>query len=516
MIKFHGDMPDPYKNPEWWIHKSLTDLFWFCRVVLSHGKKEEYKDLNWIHLKLCDFIDMEKNPILQKLVVMFRDSLKSTIFRGLYIQWFCRKRYYNLPGKVGIFSGLYELAEDHLDRIENEILQNELLQAFFHPYLPHKKSDAASWNKDQIRYKGVEIDIGSPEKSLTGHHYEGIGNDNLVNEINSDSSDQRKKIIRRWQQQESLLIRNGWELLMETPWAVDDVSGMILDPNGKFDYSKLRRKPCLTFISNTGYAVFSCPARGKDNKPVFPAKADEEYLERKKRKQGTHIYSKLYDLQIVPEEDIEIHPSWIEHYEELPVNHIRNMVVDAAGTTSKQSSHTAISLVDWDEEGTMHINYAEKRKLTPLDVLDWILEVYEESEEEERPITFLGIEKEKYGIVLADLIEERCPDIVVTPIDIRGRSRDARIGRLIARYEAGRILSKKGLKDYEDEALGWHKGKNTGVDILDTIAYQLDIEYLPVKMPKFDAMEIQEDEFSRHIMTDLMPTDREMEIAKRF
>lgn len=478
------EIPEPLKDPNFWGEKSLTDLWFFASNVLSHNKVEEYRDLNWIHAKLCDFLDMEKNPIPQKLVVMSRDLLKSTISRAFIAQWFLRKAYYGLPGKIGIYCGFYELAEDNLDRIIKEILSNEIIQGVFHKWIPHSKNDFETKTKERIRFRGIEIETGSPERPLTGFHFEGIVNDNLNNEINTATFEQCKKINKRWRQQESVLSQNAWEIIWETTWETCDLSAIILDPDCKFDYSKLYRKPALTFVSKTGYHVFSCPARDEKGDPVCPKKCDNAYLKRKRDKQGPYIYSRMYELRPIPDEEIVLRPSWLLPMEELPYNYIRNISVDCAGTTRRESSFSAVSTCDWDELGRMNIPYADKRKLTPMELYDWIVDIVEEYEKAGRPVTFVGIEKEKYGIFLASYVEREKPKFNVWLIDIRGRTRNSRIQSLAPYGERGDILVKRGLTKLEDEWNAYHKDKDVGVDILDSMAHHLEMKVVPAKIEK--------------------------------
>lgn len=480
-IRTDLDIPSPMKDPEYWIRNSLNDLFFLCTNVLTHGKKLEYRDLNWMHMKLCDFVDQMSNPWLQKLILMLRDGLKSSISRADMIQWFLRKRFKNEGGKLGLFCGRFELGEDTLDRFKEELFHNELLQTFFYKYLPSSRHDQGTFTKEKIRYKGIEIDLGSPEKSLTGHHYEGIINDNLVNEVNSDTFEQRKKIIRRWQQQESMLAENAWEKIYETTWEIDDLSGFILDSGFHFDYRKIRNKVANIFTTESGYQVFSCTARDADGNLAFPEKIDDTYLLRKRKKQGIYVYSRMYDLQPIPDEEVVLRPEWLTHYDRLPWNFISNLVLDMAGTTRKESSYVGMSIMDWDQNGKGHISLAEKRKLTPMGAYKWMKEVHAQREKQGRPITFIGAEKEKYGIFLASLVEEMDPDLFVWEIEIKGRPRHRRIGKLIPEYEQGKIVSAAGLTDYEAEYRDYYKGKDVGVDILDTVAYQLDMKMVPVK-----------------------------------
>jgi len=478
------EIPSPLKDVNFWRKSILKDLWFHATNVLSHGKKQEYRDLNWVHAKLADFLDMERNPIPQKLVLMSRDCLKSTMSRAFINQWFVRKAYYGLPGKIGIYCGVYELAEDNLDRVMKEIMTNEILQAVFYKHLPSKKTDFETKSKERIRYKGIEIEIGSPERPLTGFHFEGVINDNLVNEVNSATLEQCKKTTRRWQQQESVMAMDAWEIVWETPWENYDLSGQILDPEGHFDYGELYRKPAHTFVSKTGYHVFSCPARDQNGDPVFPMKCDNAYLERKRSKQGPYIYSRMYELRPIPDEEIVLRKDWLLPMNELPYNFIRNISVDCAGTTKAESSFSAISICDWDELGRMNFSYAQKRKLTPMELYDWLVELIDASTAEGRPVTFVGIEKEKYGIFLASYIERERPAFNVWLIDIRGRTRNSRIQSLAPYAEQGKILVLPGLRDFNDEWESYHKDKKIGVDILDTAAYHLDMKVVPTKIPK--------------------------------
>ena len=487
-------LPSIQENPEWWIHEILTNLFFLSKVVLHHGKKIEYRDLNWIHKKLCDFLI--KNPALQKLILMFRDSLKSSIARALMLQWFLQKAYRREEGKGFIYSGIFDLAQDHAEKIIKELLSNQIIQYLFYylpvkgglaPFIPHKKTDITviALDKGKIRYNRIEIDIGSPEKSLTGHHYEIGIIDNAVNEVNSQKVEGRQKIIKRWQQGEAVLSEDAREFIFETTWWIDDLAGTILSPKGRFDFSKIKNKPAYEFTSVTGYAVFSCPARDEDGNPVFPEKTNEAYLARKKAKMGSYLYSALYDLQPVAEEDIEIKKEWIDdnHYEVDPPIFISNMIIDCAGTKAKESSYSAISIGDWNELGKLHITFAEKRKLYPMELYDWMIEIYNERAEMGRPINLIGVEKEKYGIFLHDVVRVNNPRLPIRLLDIKSIPRPTRNKSVIVHYESGNILSKKGLKDYEDEALTWYMDKQRGTDIFDTIYYHYQIKCVP-KKPK--------------------------------
>ena len=506
-----ADLPPYITNREEFIHKCLTDLFFLCGVVLRRGKKVYYRDLNHIHRMLCDWLDRDPNP--QKLNLMSRESLKSMLGRGKIIQKFLDLCVQDTEGMLAIITGNIKLAWKHLQFITNEILTNEYIQKYFKGYVPAKETDAESWSKDLILWRNLGIEIGSEKKSLTGGHYLGLWTDNFMNEINTKTFETCETSVSMWQEQESLLSEGAWELVSETPWRRNDVSGVILesDPERKFNYEKLRHKSPALFVSKTGYSVFSCFARDKKGRLNFYPIHTEEYLRRKKVKQGSFIYSRMYEGQII---DKESHPftGLIKHYDIQPYNYIRTLGVDCAGTKGKQSSSSAITYGDTDERGVFHLEYADKRKVSPIELRDWILKCVEDCKEDGRPITYLAIEKEKYGIFLESILDEMHPDFYIWTVDLKGKPKESRLIRLQKRYENGEIVSRPGLGKYRNEVEEYYPGRLDNVDILDSLFLHFEIQIIPKSMPKVPEWKPKiEDSFRAQVKRDMqhrqMPFD---------
>ena len=496
-----GRLPVEIRTPKDFIERTLEDLFFVCAFVLRRGKKVEYRDLNHIHRKVCDWLVADPN--LQKLLLMSRDSLKSTIGRAGLIQKFLKHSYTDDEALLGIVTGDEKLSIEHITKFEYEVETNDLIQAFFSGYIPTKRADAAAWNAEQIRWKKVGIDTGSLRKSLTGRHYLGIWNDNLMNEVNSATADLRKWAVKRWRQAESLIAEGGWEWVFETPWEPDDVSGLILDPDGHFDYGKIHRKSPAMFISETGYSVFSCFARNEAGGLNFPEKLDETYLARKRRKQGSLIYARMYEGQILADDEQVFPGGLIKHFEELPKYYSRNIVVDCSGTTSAQSTPTAISICEWDPDGIMHIDYAEDMKIDVLSLKKKVCDLYDKSLKDGRGVDQVGVEWEKYGIYLVQELQVSRPDIPLVPLRLLGRTRDARILPLQGLYESQRVRSRVGLDKYEAQLKGYRRGKKgqeTG--ILDTLAHQLDLRLIPKEVEAPSEEDIRLNEFAKQIAKD--------------
>lgn len=490
------------------IHRCLTDLFYLCAVVLRHGKSVEYRDLNHIHRLFCDFLDFTRNPYPQKLALMSRDTLKSTIGRGLMIQEFLKASVFNEEKLFGVYTGLTKLSEEHLTRITREILTNELIQGYFHGYVPSRESEADAWGKEGVRYGKIGIDIGSLKKSLTGFHYGGVWSDNIVNEQNVRTADLRWGTFDTWQRMESIVAQDAWELVTETPWEKDDLSGRILDPDCDFDYKKIKGKSPGRFMSTTGYDVFSCFVRNEKGELNFLPRLDESYLERKRRKQGEYFYMRMYEGQVIDAKDIQIQPAMNLKYDVLPDIHIRFISVDCAGTRSDRSSDSAVTVGDWGLDRNLYIPYSVKKKVRPIELFNWVVEIWDQSEKEERPAWCLLIEREKYGIFLESLLEERRPDIHVLTVSHKGLPKPERHVQVVPYFEAGRILSRKGLRDYDGEIKSWYKGKKEGVDIFDTLWMLIDQRMYPRKPPVanlpagYRAAKEPDDDFLKQIKRD--------------
>ncbi|HDT14070.1 MAG TPA: hypothetical protein ENO03_06905, partial [Candidatus Aminicenantes bacterium] len=494
-------LPEEIRTPKDFIEMSLEDGFFFCGFVLRHGKKKEYHDLNHIHLMLIDWMLTDPNP--QKLVLMSRDTLKSTIGRGLFEQKFLKHAYADDEALLGIITGEETLSTEHITLIEHEILTNELIQAFFAGHVPAKPSDAKAWNSDMIRWGRVGVDIGSLRKTLSGRHYLGIWSDNIMNEVNAATPQLREWAVKRWRSQEPLMGESAWEWVFETPWEPDDVSGVILDPEGLFDYRKLHRKSPAMFITETGYSAFSCFVRDENGQLNFPERLDEHYLARKKRKMGSFLYSRMYEGQIVSDEEQVFQRRLIQHFEGRPKFFSRNLVVDCSGTTSAQSTPTAMSDLEWDPDGVGHLVWADDFKVDVLELKRKVCDRVDDAKKEGRPYDQVGVEWEKYGIYLVTELQNERPDIPLVPLRLLGRTRDDRILPLQGLYETGKIKSAKGLDKYEAQLLAYRRGKKgqeTG--ILDTLAHHLDIRLIPKRVEAPDAEAVRLDEFAAQVARD--------------
>jgi len=486
----------------WWC---LNDLFFLCTYVLAHGKKREYKDLNEIHRECCDWLSWKSNPTLWKLLLMSRDSLKSTIGRAAMIQLLLNALVEGDEYLIGIICGEVGLSKEHIKIINLELLRNEMLQAYFADYLPKCKEDADEMSSERFRWRKVGMDHGSLKKSLSGRHYRAMWFDNYMNETNSTTAELRASCVDRFKSQGPLLRQDGLKLVSETPWEPDDLSGEILDPEHRFDYRTIHRKSPHIFISRTGYSVFSCGARNDRGEPNFPAIGGEKYLLDKRSDMGEYYFQRMYELLPISTSDYMFKKEWYKLCDVLPWNYIRMIAVDCAGTKNKDSSHSAITICDWNSDRKGYIAYAEKRKVSPKELFTWVCKTWDDSILNERFPTYILIEREKYGIYLQDDIEFSRPDIQVDTIPLRGVPKPVRMQELATAAEQERFLFSPGMAQMKDEWTTMYREKVKNTDLLDTLYLQLKGQLIPSKMERQTDEDFQLSEFERQARNDMMP-----------
>ena len=154
--------------------------------------------------------------------------------------------------------------------------------------------------------------------------------------------------------------------------------------------------------------------------------------------------------------------------------------------------------------------------MSPMELFKWLCELWDQSIKDERHPTYLLIEKEKYGIFLADLFETHRPDIPTWLIPLRSVPRRVRLESLVQPAEQGHWQFRKGLHDMRLEWNNYYKGKDKGVDLLDTLFLHLQGRMIPKKMEKPTAEDIHISDFEKQAQIDLRHINERPAIAQRF
>ena len=206
-------------------------LYFWTKAILA------YPDLTRrCHLPLCLFLQDESRRY--KVTELPRRHLKSTIVTISYPLWrFARAaiRGEDLAERIAIASSTKANARILMRPAKMQVESNTLLHTFVPEMLPEFGNDQV-WNQDelifprQIKRGEPSIDTVGAGSKTTSRHYDGIIEDDMINEENWDSENAVKKAIELHRLGENLLEdpARSWRITNENSWNEFDLNAWII------------------------------------------------------------------------------------------------------------------------------------------------------------------------------------------------------------------------------------------------------------------------------------------------
>lgn len=139
----------------------------------------------------------------------------------------------------------------------------------------------------------ASITAAGTDRSMTGGHFDLIIADDLVNDLNSRTKDQRDKVTDYIQDLYPILEPNGVLIMIFTRWHTDDAYGRII----RLDDARERRKE-TPFWKKVIRGCFDGPEG-----LYYPAKWDHKALEDEKERLTARKFAAQYLLQPIADED---------------------------------------------------------------------------------------------------------------------------------------------------------------------------------------------------------------------
>lgn len=458
----------------WWRWKS-TSLSWFNANVMPHGWDEKFHDFGMIQRAMCEHLDPSVNPNSQIYLSAFRGSHKTTQLLGLICWFLCwnlaKKNTNALVYNTATKDNAFNMSAD----VKHSLIHNEVLQWVF-PELPKEENAYDDMTQKRIQQRHVKLDFASLETTMVSRHYPVWLNDDLENDENAKTEYMREELKKKWKYQKAVLTKIksrgiGLEYEIGTPYSVNGLTWMI---RNLARYSKLEI-PCYV---------------NRDIKQgvTFPELYAVDDFEGKREEMGNSIFSAQFLLLPLSEEDALCPEGWMRTWSKLPDLRWRSMVVDPGGSSPGKSDATGITIVDTDENGVIYIVHADEYFLTPEKLIDCIVNLKNLYDPDD-----VRIEKEKYSTTIADTWQHKYPLLNISFVEHKGRRKgwskgtsanmnDSRIWRLKQWFETRRILVGPNMPAFEKQLLEYPD--STRDDMLDSLAYQLDIRRLPKRKGK--------------------------------
>jgi len=377
---------------------------------------------------------------------------------------------------VLLLSGTTENAIRWVGMIGDIILYNEKYNYFF-PEVRPKDPSRMYWREGAIK---VNRDKFFPEPTLegmgieaniVGRHYDVIVYDDIVNEVNSASTERLERIKRAYESSLAVLEPSGGQVVIGTRWDHNDVYGDILD-NPEFNKS-IRQ----VTEDRDGKTVF-----------IFPQKFNEAYLNSLKRSMSRYLFSCQYYNQPVLSEDRLFTEKMIKYYEELPDQPgLFYITVDPASSTKSSADYSCIMVCYWVgmcneyPNGAIFVYDYVVGRYAPAQLVQLMINKYLFYRPHLMSIEIAGNSGALWDFFMQEMMKR---GIHATNIQKftppTNQSKYERIAMLQPYFARGDIYIKKEHKELEMQMLHYTGFKKTEHDdILDALAQQLFIGKFP-------------------------------------
>lgn len=188
---------------------------------------------------------------------------------------------------------------------------------------------------------------------------------------------------------------------------------------------------------------------------------------------GSYLFANQYLNEIIPAELQTFKRHWFKYYDLLPKRLNTFAFIDPALSEAATSDYTGIVVVSVDADKEWYVRYAQRHKLSPTALIQFIFRLHQQFEP-----NIIGIEEVAYQkALLYFLDEEMRRRNVVLPVKgvsyPNNKSKQTRILSLVPRVEFGHVHFAKGLQDLELELIKFPRGSHD--DLIDAMA---GIEYL--------------------------------------
>lgn len=193
-------------------------------LYLTAKRLLDYQDINWrTH---GEVIEVLEGPSTRKLICIPRGCFKSSIGCVAYPIW----RLLNQPNlRVLIDSEIYENSKNFVREIRGK-LEGGLIQSLFGEFRSSQWAEGSITIAQRTRIlKEASITASGISANKTGQHYDLIIMDDLNSAKNSETHEQRQKVLNHYRMNTSILEPHGTMIIIGTRYSSDDVIGWILE-----------------------------------------------------------------------------------------------------------------------------------------------------------------------------------------------------------------------------------------------------------------------------------------------
>jgi hypothetical protein len=366
----------PEKKPEW--------LYDFSRDVCGHWKLQpqpHYEMINVVEPFLGDCLFNSSKERRAVAVLVPRGNYKSTIFGEDLSVGILTK---NPNARILITSNNKRLAKQRITGVKNQFEKNETFKkAYGDDWKPQFREGV--WNDESIlisrrteHFREPSVTVAAVGADITGMHFNVIIADDLVDDKNTKTKEQRDKVFEYFSTLWAILDPGGVLVVLGTHWHPDDA------------YVRLRKRD-EKLIEKGEKPFYHWYVRGCYDGPnglYFPEEYPHEALDSLRAENATR-FSAYYLNQPIAQDDLIFKPEYLvekdfDYYvqngrgivqdgnEKIPVDTV--MCWDTAGTKSNvRSDYHGLTIRGTDAKKTLWTIAAEQKKGTVSEVVSRVV-----------------------------------------------------------------------------------------------------------------------------------------------
>jgi hypothetical protein len=347
------------------------DTYYLTKHILGYDKLNDT-----FHRAMCRFFDQHINEV--QLHLHPRGHYKTTCQT---IGGKTRLALMNSNTTIMIIANTIQNAESFLREIKMHFIANEKFRRLYPEHAVNTRKEEGTSDafttpartKPWIRmhtFEAVSID-----KALVSRHFLHGHYDDIVDNLNINTSDLRRKVLQAYSDSLSLIdgktpLGLPWHHMVGTRWHMDDAWGHLIDE---------RHEQLHIFLTQAIWKEPD-PAGGYRTRILFPEEFSEEKLDFIRKKQGPAKFSALYLNNPVPSDEAALDPDFIQYYDQSDIDdkRLRTVItVDPASSyESRQGDPTVIAAFSMDTESNLYVREIRRGWWNPDEIVSQILDTY--------------------------------------------------------------------------------------------------------------------------------------------
>lgn len=473
-------------------------------VLIKHEREYAMRNFKYFRKRVCNYRDFQDfhdgldrvlfSPSRYKLIKIPRNHLKSSDMMAYVLFSLVED-----PDLSVLYeSSVYAQAKKYISEMKGH-MQSDRWKSLFGDW------EGTPWSDSQITVSrrtklqpAPTISASGLDKSQTGQHYDLIILDDLVDELNSKTTEGRLKAINRYKQALSLLRPDGRIILIGTPWDRNDLYGWIeKDPA----ISSMFEMFCMDVYDKSGRIRFHQKFCEKIQEEVDnPGKRSLEAL---RIQLGAYQFSCQYRVNPEAEEFSEFKRTWfrwspVEAVEDRLKNNRGKVCIFCDPAMGKDATvnpcDTAIIVCHFMPYHRMDVIDHEVGCFTPGDTvhrLHYLASKYAVNGDVEVFIEDVGFQGTLITLLERERSEGGGPYFQVFPAPPKG-DKDRRIRGLFPYYQNGQITHSEKIRGLELEDQLYRFPKDRKKDAVDAFSQFVYYVSFPLKQVPPEAQVLME------------------------